>query len=163
MSTWTVGIDPGKTGAIAVLDSYGAPFAIHDMPYEGGEVVGAWVAEVINDLIDPRAFAGNQVTVWVEKVGAMPKQGLSSTWTFAQGYGTLLGVCAALEVRTKRVTPATWKRTMKVSREKGTSRRLACELWPSWSDQFKRVKDDGRAEACLIAEYGRLQAIRGEA
>ncbi len=162
MSTWTVGIDPGKTGAIAILDPYGAPLAIHDMPYEGGQVVAPLLADIIRDLYDPDG-TGYGLTVWVERVGAMPKQGISSTWKFAQGYGTILGVLGALEIRTQHVTPSVWKRAMKVTAEKGTSRRLACELWPSKADRFARVKDDGRAEACLIAEYGRLQAIRGEA
>ena len=162
MSTWTIGIDPGKTGAIAVLDSYGCLYAVHDMPYESGQVVAPLLADIIGGYFDVDG-TGYGIVAWVEKVGAMPKQGISSTWKFAQGYGTILGVLGALEVRTQHVTPAVWKRTMKVTAEKGTSRRLACELWPSKADRFARVKDDGRAEACLIAEYGRLQAIRGEA
>lgn len=160
MSVWTVGIDPGKTGAIAVLDSYGTLAEIHDMPYEGGEVVGVHLADIFDATLSGFADPSHAITVWVEKVGAMPKQGLATTWKFAQGYGTILGVCAAVGVRTKRVTPPVWKRAMKVGTDKGTSRRLACELWPSWSNSFRRVKDDGRAEAALIAEYGRRQELR---
>lgn len=161
MSVWTVGIDPGKTGAIAVIDNTGTDvWQIHDMPYEGGEVVGIWLAEMLNNLIDPREDPHTQVTAWIEKVAAYPGQGVSSVFQFGQGYGTILGVCATLGVRTHRVTPAVWKRSMGVTKDKGTSRRLAAELWPAWSDHYRRVKDDGRAEACLIAEYGRRQELR---
>lgn len=152
MSRLYVGIDPGKTGAIAVIDDGGVLREIHDMPYAGGEVVPSLVSGIL-------ALEGIH-RVWIEKVGAHPRQGIASTWKFAQGYGTLLGVASSRRLSVRRVTPAKWKRTMKVTAEKGTSRRLACELWPDWADQYRRVKDDGRAEACLIAEYGRRQELR---
>jgi crossover junction endodeoxyribonuclease RuvC len=41
-----------------------------------------------------------------------------------------------------------------VTADKSTSRQRACELWPSESHRFARVKDDGRAESCLVARYG---------
>ena len=97
--------------------------------------------------------------MWVEKVGAMPKQGIASTWKFAQGYGTILGAVSGCALRCRRVTPAVWKRNLGLSKDKGASRRLACELWPAQSAMFARVKDDGRAEAALIAEYGRRQEL----
>lgn len=156
---WTVGIDPGATGAIAAIDQHSNIGWIYDMPYEGKRVVAPLVAELLRDLIDPRSDDAH-LTVWIEQVGPMPKQGLSSTWRFAQGYGTLLGVIGAIGARTKHVTPAVWKRNMSVSKVKGTSRALATELWPNRADMFRRVKDDGRAEACLIAEYGRRQELQ---
>ena len=32
---------------------------------------------------------------------------------------------------------------------------MSCERWPTEAHRFARVKDDGRAEAALIAEWGR--------
>ena len=76
--TVTIGIDPGATGAIAVLDSYGQLIECHDMPYADGEVL----APVLADLLDSWG-ADQAATVWVEKVGAMPKHGIASTSKFA--------------------------------------------------------------------------------
>ena len=152
--TVTIGIDPGATGAIAVLNERGMIVEVHDMPYADGEVL----APVLADLLDSWG-ADQAATVWVEKVGAMPKQGIASTWKFAQGYGTILGAVSGCALRCRRVTPAVWKRNLGLSKDKGASRRLACELWPAQSAMFARVKDDGRAEAALIAEYGRRQEL----
>ena len=75
-------------------------------------------------------------------------------WTFAEGYGSLLGALGVLRVPVHHVTPTVWKKGEGVTADKSTSRQRACELWPTESHRFARVKDDGRAEACLIARYG---------
>lgn len=155
MSLWTVGIDPGKTGAIAVLGEDGQLLDVADMPYEDGAVIVTVLASILRTY----NRAGSP-TAWVEQVAARPGQGAGAMFRFAQGYGTILGTIGTLEMPTRRVTPAVWKRSMGLSKDKGASRALACELWPSWSDEFRRVKDDGRAEAALIAEYGRRQELR---
>ena len=84
----------------------------------------------------------------------MPRQGVSSTFKYGVGYGTILGVCGALRLPVRHVTPAVWKRAAGLSKDKGASRRRACELWPAHSASFGRVRDDGRAEAALIARHG---------
>lgn len=146
-----IGIDPGKTGAIAALTTTGKLVWVDDMPNLTGTAIGGWLHqrlehEVINDC-------------YIEKVHAMPKQGVTSVWTFAEGYGALLGALGALHIRTQHVTPTVWKKAHKLlSTDKAASRQRASELWPHHAGLFARVKDDGRAEACLIAEYGRLPA-----
>lgn len=144
-----VGIDPGKTGAIAALDNKGALLWVEDMTDLTGLGIGSWLAERLD---------GELVRVcWVEQVHAMPKQGVTSVFTFGAGYGALLGALGALGIRTKLVTPNVWKRAARLSSDKTASRQRAAELWPADAHLFRRVKDDGRAEACLIAEHGRLQ------
>lgn len=160
MTAWTVGIDPGATGAIAVLDARGEVQNIHDMPYADGQVIAPLLAEIITDYINPLEAPSNSVTCWVEQVRSRPSQSAPAMWKFATGYGVVLGVVGALGVRTRHVTPNAWKKTMKLTADKGRSRRLACELWPTEAYRFARVKDDGRAEAALIAEYGRRQELR---
>jgi len=59
------------------------------------------------------------------------------------------------------VTPAVWKKHFKLSKNKGVSRSLACQRFPEAADQFTRVKDDGRAEAGLIALYGAERILLG--
>jgi len=56
------------------------------------------------------------------------------------------------------VPPAKWKRDMQLNASKDGSRAKAIQLWPAQAGEFKRVKDDGRAEACLIAKWGLSQS-----
>jgi len=63
------------------------------------------------------------------------------------------GVVAACGIPTTLVSPQKWKRELELSKDKNQSLEMARMLWPD-SDKFKRKKDDGRAEAALIAMYG---------
>lgn len=147
MTKFIVGVDPGKTGAIAVLTLDGTLVWLEDMTDLTGHGIGSWLAEI---------FEGEAIdTVFVEKVGYMPGQ--RGTWTFAEGYGAILGALGALGHRVELVTPSKWKGDLKLSKDKTASRQRAAERWPDHADKFRRVKDDGRAEACLIAEWGRTR------
>ena len=73
------------------------------------------------------------------------------------GVGILKGVIAALEIPYTLVTPQKWKKHFGLSKEKDHSRLLATRLYPNMADKFIRKKDDGRAEAILIAKYGSEQ------
>ena len=89
----------------------------------------------------------------IEQVSAMPGQGVSSMFRFGEGYGMLHMACAANKLPTQFVTPAKWKGYFGLSRDKGVSRGLAMQRFPEYAALFSRVKDDGRAEAALIALY----------
>ena len=141
-----LGVDPGKTGALAWHSGAGG-LVVHDMP----DLTGAALAACLADLI---LEDGRPAEAWVEKVGAMPKQGVASTWKFAEGYGVILGVLGVLQVPVRLVTPAAWKKAAGLGKDKNASRQRAVELWPHCSHLFARVKDDGRAEAALIARHG---------
>jgi hypothetical protein len=58
------------------------------------------------------------------------------------------------------VTPTKWKRALGLGADKGDSRRRAMETWPYMASKFARVKDDGRAEAALIAWWHWRQVTR---
>jgi hypothetical protein len=143
--TVTIGIDPGQAGAIAVLDQYGELVAVHDMPVVDGDVSPAGV----NALIAP--WGNNDPTVVVEAVHSMPKQGVASSFKFGKSYGLVLGVVAANRFRVEHVTPARWKRDMRVTADKETSRARALDRWPLWGASFHLKKHADRAEAALIA------------
>ncbi len=83
----------------------------------------------------------------------MPKQGVASTFAFGKAYGVILGVTATIGYRTVHVRPNIWKKTMGLNADKGRSRRMACDRWPLTADVFARVRDDGRAEAALLAAW----------
>lgn len=136
-----VGIDPGKTGAIAILDG-DALVAVHDMPVIDGQVSAALVALLVGQRLEHAT---------VERVAARPGQGVSSTFGFGFSAGVVHGVFGALRTPVDIVTPATWKRHFRLGADKDESRARAIERWPQHAAQFARKRDDGRAEAALIA------------
>lgn len=151
-----VGIDPGKSGGIALLSGTHAEGDV--MPVVGKEIDGHEVARLLVD-----AAPG---LVVIEKVGPMPKQGVTSTFNFGAGYGRLLGVCDALGIPYRLVTPQAWKRCVLAGTAKDKDAAVAfvkrgfpmVELTPG----RKRVPHDGIADAVCLAEYGRqLMAADG--
>lgn len=143
------GVDPGQSGAIAILDADTADLVdLIDMPYLDGTVI---VPELADFLRRHRIR-----TVWVERAQSMPNQSSTAMFKYGVGYGAILGAVGTLELPLQTVRPHTWKAKAGVTKDKGSSRRAATELWPTWSASFARVKDDGRAEAALIARHGLL-------
>lgn len=147
-----LGVDPGKSGAIAALRYNGALIGVDDMPVLGGIVNAQLLAEQMHNYVDPLIFPWDGICV-IEDVHAMPKQGVSSTFDFGVSKGIAIGAAAADSWSLRFVTPARWKRDLGLSKDKGASRRMAIELWPARAQMFARVKDDGRAEAALIAYW----------
>lgn len=154
-----IGIDPGLTGAIAVL---GEAIEAYDMPVMAkgtGKKQQVNAAEVANILLCHQGAA----TVYLERVAAMPKQGVSSTFSFGETFGVMRGVTAALGIPLELVTPQSWKRRFSLlGADKDAARTKAIELFPE--APLSRKKDIGRAEALLIAVYGlELERQRGAA
>lgn len=137
------GIDPGAKGAIALL--YPDFAEVYDMPMLGKEVNGSEVAAILTQFPPDH--------IWLEKVTAFG-MGRTSAYNFGFGCGVLNGVFQTLKIPYTLVTPQKWKKKYGISKNKALSRQLATRLFPAIADQFKRVKDDGRAEALLIARYG---------
>lgn len=150
-----LGVDPGASGAVAWLDNDGTLKAVVDMPHLDGTVSGALLRDLIAQI--SHDAGGWPVHAAVEKVAAMPRQGVSSTFKFGTAYGTVLGCLGALSIPMTHVSAAKWKRALGLTSDKNASRARAVYLWPTFAGEFKRVKDDGRAEAALIAEWWRRQ------
>ena len=149
----TIGIDCGLNGAIAVLDD-GKLVLVRDMPTltvdinkkSKRQVSPQLLAEIIGNLKPDQAI--------VERPAARPGQGVTAMFGFGRSLGVVEGVLAALNVPVTYVAPATWTKAMGKAAGKDASRQRAIELFPAMSEYFKRVKDDGRAEAVLIAMWG---------
>jgi hypothetical protein len=169
MSGAWIGVDPGCSGAVAVVSSLGRLEFVEDIESVEKGVAspeltrtlmlmarGVALSAETNAHHVPPSLAG----VVVERVGSMPGQGVSSTFKFGTSYGIALGCAAMLAARIVNPTPTTWKRAMGLSSDKNASRAMAIRLWPDRGDWFKRVKDADRAEAALMAEWGRLHAGR---
>ena len=150
-----IGIDPGLSGAIAVLTD--ESLQIHDMPVmtvdRNGKAKRQVSANELAELLN--LHAGRDCHVYVERVSAMAGQGVTSVFSFGRSFGMIEGILAALKMPVTFVAPATWTRAIGRSPGKDASRARAMELFPNYEYFFKRVKDDGRADAALIAHWGR--------
>lgn len=148
-----IGADPGFGGAIAIYWPLSSLVEVIDMPTEqrGGRPE-LDLAKVLDEMCLP----GNlPATVWLERVSPRPGEGTVSSFRFGQGYGALEMAAVANGHALRHVTPQTWKRHYDLlGTDKKASLAKARSLWPDQSDLFRRVKDHGRAEACLIAFYG---------
>lgn len=144
-----LGIDIGKKGGIAQLDSEGKAAAWR-MPEDAMEV-----AKLIRKLLADQVALGRRIDlVCVERVGAMPKQGVKSMFTFGTGYGVILGALAALDIPHMLVTPRQWQKEMLdagTGETKERSLNMARRLFPAVDLRFK--SDDGKADALHMARY----------
>ena len=150
-----IGVDPGKKGGMAMVyvDDEG-----HIEPD-----VHAWDDEgFVTWLTGIKAVAkhsGEHIFAAVEKVGAMPGQGVTSMFSFGQSYGFILGVLAAFGIGYQLVPPRTWKSEFGLLHaEKYGSVEVAKRLFPGVNlmpSERSRKESDGMAEALLIAEWAR--------
>lgn len=152
-----LGVDPGASGALAMIDTVLAALVVADMPY-AVVPVGAHRRKLVSEtwLAETVRSWGPDVA-WIERVHAMPKQGVSSSFSFGMHYGLVRGVLAAAGVPIHLVTPQEWKRNFRLGPSKTSARVTAAQLFPSNAGLFRRNKDDGRAEAALLALFGAQQ------
>lgn len=143
-----LGIDPGAvSGAYAYYDTQTSDVMVGDIPVVDGNVNAAELSRLV-DL-----YSADVVVL--ERVGAMPHQGVSSTFSFGRGVGRIEGVIAAASLCVEYVTPVVWKRHYKLPggpKNKELSRAKAIQLFPNVVG-LSRKKDAGRAEALLIARW----------
>lgn len=143
---YILGIDPGLSGAMAFLPlTLPSLVTVDDLAVAGDALDAASIADRIAQMRPDIAV--------IEQVGAMPKQGVSSTFKFGRAYGTVIGIVGALDIPIHYVTPSRWKKHFRLPAEKEAARALALRLWPGTADRFSRKKDAGRAEAALIARF----------
>jgi hypothetical protein len=148
-----VGCDPGFGGALALLED-GRLVEVVDMPLWGG--TGKPVIDMQRLCALLEEWRPDQVVM--EGVGPAPGQGLGSTFRFGYAAGQVHGLVLGLGLVLARVAPGVWKAELRLPGGKvgkAKAREMASHLWPS-GDWFKRVKDDGRAEAALIAHWSVL-------
>jgi len=149
-----MGVDPGASGALVILDTDDRSIVVIDMPTtkikRGPRTVNQVDAVALSRALHPYAGA---CTAAVEKVHSMPGQGVVSTFSFGRAAGVLEGVLAALDIPFSLIPPQTWTKAMRLFGGKDGSRARAQELFPDQAHLFARKKDDGRADAALIACY----------
>ena len=159
-----LGIDPGMDGAMALLDAgSGALVDLFDMPTYSLKTRRELDDYQVSRLID--VYASRIVEAWIEAANPRPGEAATLSFQFGRCFGTLRGVVCAHFIPLRVASPAVWKRAMGVTADKDESRQAASVMWPQEAGRWPLKKNHGRAEAALIAAYGRRkrQALLGEA
>ena len=150
-----IGIDPGLSGAIAILED-NKVLSIFDMPVmaEGKKNKRQLNSAQLVDIIKENIKINDDIAVVVEQVNAMPGQGVTSMFNFGQTFGAIKGVCAALKLPIFFVRPSKWKKHFDLlNSSKDSSRTKVIEMYPSLSNQLKKKKDVNKSDAILIARF----------
>lgn len=155
--TSILAIDPGISGALAWVSRDGHLIEVADMPIAKIRDKNRIVAAELTRLIADRT----PEYIVIEQVGPRPKEGAGAAFAFGYGAGLLEGIAAGLGIPVHMTSPATWKRRAGVPKEKDGARMMASRMWPGACGWFRRVKDDGRAEAALMARWAVLGGIQG--
>ena len=150
-----IGIDPGLSGAIAILDGLKI-FDMFDMPVmsEGKKNKNQLNSAQLVNIIRQHILQGDNTFVIVEQVSAIPGQGVTSMFNFGQTFGAIKGICASLNLPIFYVRPAKWKKHFDlINASKDASRTKVIEMYPLISDRLRKKKDVNKADAILIARY----------
>ncbi len=150
-----IGIDPGLSGAIAILEN-NKVLKIFDIPVmsEGKKNKRQLNSALLVSLLKENIIDNEDVAVVVEQVNAMPGQGVTSMFNFGQTFGAIKGICAALNLSIFFVRPSKWKKHFDlINSSKDSSRTKVIEMYPKLSNQLAKKKDVNKSDAILIARY----------
>lgn len=144
-----LGIDPGKSGGLALVNGDG--LQTWPMPMAGN------VPDTLELSVIFRAYKPDVIVL--EKVHSMPGQGVSSTFTFGRGYGRLEGIAEALAIRVELISPQRWKNLVltDTAKDKEAAIEYCRRRYPSLNLVLPRCRKphEGIADAICIAEAGR--------
>jgi crossover junction endodeoxyribonuclease RuvC len=153
-----LGIDPGLSGALALWEPEAKALTVRDMPTlraKPGSAKRTLDAVQLARIADDLCAGG--VTLAVIEQGGLggraDKRSAATAFTGGVSWGIAYGIVAAQFVPLEIVAPAHWKRAMSCPAAKDGARARASQLLPQFAGQWERVKDDGRAEAALLALY----------
>lgn len=166
-----VGIDPGITGGIAAVGD-DSTAAVIDIPTVDVKVNGKCRRRVDVEALAlemRRPPVCDAKLVIIERAQASTRMGVSSAFAYGEIFGLIRGVVAANKIPIRLAGASQWKRDLGLikpgcreigrddEREKGSSLDLARKLFPRLADKLARAKDDGRADALLLAHWGHEQ------
>ena len=150
-----IGIDPGLSGAIAVMNDKKL-INMYDMPVmaEGKKNKRQLNSSQLVNIIKENINENEETIVVVEQVNAMPGQGVTSMFNFGQTFGAIKGVCAALKLPIFFVRPSKWKKHFElINSSKDASRTKVIEMYPTLSAQLTKKRDVNKSDAVLIAKF----------
>ncbi len=144
MKTLFIGIDPGKKGGIAYIDTTGI---YSTTPFGSAALI---------ELLEEARY--RECVCCLEKVGAMPGQGVVSMFNFGQSVGYIKGMLEAFGIPYQEISPQRWKKEFGLSSDKEASAEVCRKLFPTvnlLATPKCKKPHDGMAEALLMAEYAR--------
>ena len=150
-----IGIDPGLSGGIAVLDN-NKVLDLFDRPVmaDGKKNKKQLNSALLAKLIKESISNTSESAVIVEQVNAMPGQGVTSMFNFGQTFGAIKGICATLELPIFFVRPSKWKKHFElINSSKDASRTKAIEMYPHLAEKLSKKKDVNKSDAILIARF----------
>ena len=146
-----IGVDPGQKGGYAVIAKTETGQAVFAYPWDD-----TFFAMEMANLM---SLKSQGIVAAVEKVGAMPGQGVTSMFNFGKNAGYIEGVLSALGIPYQLVPPAKWKKEFSlIGKDKQASIITCRKLFPELDlkrTERCRTDSDGKAEATLLAEYAR--------
>jgi hypothetical protein len=148
--TRLLGIDPGLSGALAIVETIGGvPTLIDavDMPVTGSG------AKARVDVIAAAAWIAKHAPsiAYIERGQSFPGQGASSGFLYGRSVGAIETVVALSKVPFTLIEPAVWKRKLRLrGKDKELARQRALQMFPRQHALLARKRDHGRAEAALI-------------
>jgi len=148
MSDLTLGIDPGWGGGAALIGAEGQLRSVHSFT----NMTEADIIDRISAMRHEDPCGGDRITVYIESVHSMPKQGVSSSFKFGWIYGLLRGLVIG-QCRVIDVTPQKWQKALGclTHGDKNISKAKAQQLFPG-------VKvTHSNADALCISYFGYLQ------
>ena len=157
--TLYMGIDPGLDGALVVIDHRSRLIGCHDIPTvrEGTrrQVHSILLARIIRGYTEE--VGSENLFCTLERQHAHPRQGVSSVFKLGRSFGQLEGMLSALAIPHSLVSPRTWTKLLRDvggTEKKARSVLSASRRWPDL--ELKLKKHHNRAEAALLAEFGRM-------
>ena len=150
-----IGIDPGLSGAIAVMHDKKV-INMYDMPVmaEGKKNKRQLNSSQLVNIIKENINEDEETIVVVEQVNAMPGQGVTSMFNFGQTFGAIKGICASLGFPIFFVRPSKWKKHFElINSSKDSSRTKVIEMYPLLAGDLSKKKDVNKSDAILIARF----------
>jgi len=145
-----MGVDPGKSGAIAFLKHDFSKIAVHVMPLIGkdidGDQIRAWIKMY------------NPIGCTIEKAQAFPKDGASRAFTYGVGFGTVCEAIKGARIPYVLVRPQAWKKDVLAGtkKDKDAAIDFICRRFPGVdlrATERCTKKHDGKADAGCIAVH----------
>lgn len=153
MKRLIVGIDPGNSGAICIIDDKEVETIV--MPIINGQVDEKALADLFLEI------ASEIKHVYLEEIFGLHTSGANSMLNFGRGHGKIVGILTAYKIPFTLVRPQVWQKQMLVKGIAGTTKERALRtVKKSYSHinflatARSKVPHLGIVDAVLIAHYG---------
>lgn len=146
------GVDPGQNGALSAINENNEVIFCSTMSREN-------LVNLFSELKSMADENSQGIIVCVEKVGAMPGQGVTSMFSFGKSAGFIEGVLETLKIPYQLVPPQTWKKSFSLlHKDKKASIETCKQLFPGVNllpTQRCKKESDGMAESLLMAQFAK--------